>query len=168
MSVENAECLSYNPEYGEWVVNDGSGNVMINDMIFTYVPTIGNFYNIIGVVDYSYGDFKIEPRNGSDISDSSFAVDEVVDNIISLSNYPNPFNPSTTIFFELNIENIEDIKIEIYNLKGQIIDQLRITNYEFGINEVSWNAEGFASGMYYYKLTVNGEEIETKKMLILK
>jgi hypothetical protein len=59
------------------------------------------------------------------------------------------------------------MQIEIFNIKGQQVDQLRITNYELGINEVVWNAERFASGVYFYKLTVGNTEV-SKKMVLIK
>jgi hypothetical protein len=84
----------------------------------------------------------------------------------NLSNYPNPFNPTTTISFSLNTEHTENTEIYIYNVKGQQVDQLRITIYELGMNKVIWNAEKFASGVYFYKLNVKDSPI--KKMVLLK
>jgi len=83
-----------------------------------------------------------------------------------LNNYPNPFNPATTISFNLTANDAKSEKIEIYNLKGQKVDQLSIMNYELGVNEVSWNAEEFTSGIYLYKL--NAKDSPIKKMILLK
>jgi hypothetical protein len=80
-------------------------------------------------------------------------------------NYPNPFNPTTTIKF--TTENPEDAEIEIYNIKGQKVDQLQITNNELRIGEVIWNAEKFSSGIYFYKLKAGKEEV-VKKMVLIK
>jgi hypothetical protein len=83
-------------------------------------------------------------------------------------NYPNPFNPSTTISFEHNSSKTERVQIEIYNLKGQKVDQLIINNEELRIGEAVWNAEKFSSGIYLYKLIVNGKDLASRKMLLLK
>ena len=88
-----------------------------------------------------------------------------------LSNYPNPFNPSTTISFGFSNEQDqqnEQMQIEIYNIKGQRVDQLIIKNEELRTGKVDWNASDFASGVYFYKLVVNGKSVNTKKMLLLK
>ena len=85
-----------------------------------------------------------------------------------LTNHPNPFNPSTTISFELNNEQNEQVQIEIYNIKGQLVQELGVRNLELGMNEVVWNAEKFASGVYFYKLNVDGKQKGIKKMLLLK
>lgn len=83
-----------------------------------------------------------------------------------LSNYPNPFNPETTIVFNLPEEG--KVQLDIYNIKGQKVDQLEIMSCEVGVNEVIWNAEGFASGVYLYQLKVDGKAIASRKCLLLK
>ena len=86
-----------------------------------------------------------------------------------LANTPNPFTGETTISFSLNTENTESAEVEIYNVKGQLVKQLAITNYELGNDqEIIWNANNFASGVYFYKLVVDGNPVDTKKMILLK
>jgi len=97
----------------------------------------------------------------------SSAEDELPKPEITLSNFPNPFNPETTISFSVT-QNSDFVTLNIYNIKGQKVDQLEITNYELGINEVTWNAERFASGIYLYQLKVDGKAIASKKCLLLK
>jgi len=89
-----------------------------------------------------------------------------------IANYPNPFNPNTTISF-FTAENTENAEINIYNIKGQRVNQLRNTNYELGINEVIWdgrdsNNKEVSSGIYFYNLRIDGKSIDTKKCLLLK
>jgi len=93
---------------------------------------------------------------------------DVNDNSIDLSslnlqqNFPNPFNPVTTISFD--IKEGETGKFEIYNLKGQkIASEL----FEQGSHSYIWNAEGFASGVYFYKLQTASYS-KVNKMLLLK
>ena len=96
--------------------------------------------------------------------------EEVVNELtsITMSNYPNPFNPQTTISFETTFLQ-EDARIEIYNTKGQKVDSIPIyPSTHSPINSVVWNSVGFSSGVYFYKLTVNGKTLDTKKMLLLK
>jgi len=85
-----------------------------------------------------------------------------------LHNYPNPFNGATTISFSLTTNLHEKARIEIYNVKGQIVDQLAITNYELGSNQVNYSADKLSSGVYFYKLVVDGKAVDTKKMILLK
>ncbi|WP_370519580.1 Gldg family protein [Thermococcus sp. JdF3] len=66
--VENVVVTNPDLGYGEWEVDDGSGPVRIDDLMYRYTPEADqNIAYIIGVVYYSYGDFKIEPRDADDI-----------------------------------------------------------------------------------------------------
>ena len=85
-----------------------------------------------------------------------------------LQNFPNPFNPSTTISFSLNAENSKDTELVIYNTKGQKVDLLKINNEDLRIGEVVWDAKGLSSGIYFYKLVSSGKTIDTKRMILLK
>ena len=83
-------------------------------------------------------------------------------------NYPNPFNPETTISFSL--ESAENVKIEIYNLKGQKIKQYSIFNNQSSItwNGTDENNQAVSSGIYLYKLNINGKTEAMRKCLLIK
>ncbi len=88
------------------------------------------------------------------------------------NNYPNPFNPETTISF-YTVEDAENAEIIIYNIKGQKVKQLKIENLKFKINEAIWNGtddngRNVSSGVYLYQLKVDGKQIDTKRCLLLK
>jgi hypothetical protein len=78
------------------------------------------------------------------------------------SNYPNPFNPETTISF--SVKKNEEAVLSIYNLKGQRI--LKKT-FECGNHDYTWNAKGQASGVYFYELISPSTNI-VKKCLLMK
>ena len=86
-----------------------------------------------------------------------------------IGNYPNPFNPSTTISFELNTENTEDTELVIYNLKGQKVKEFSNLRNETSVtwNGVDDNNRFVASGIYFYKLKSGAFE-QTKKMILMK
>ena len=80
-------------------------------------------------------------------------------------NYPNPFNPSTTISYTLSESGA--VNIGVYNLMGQRIATLVDEYKTAGTHNISWNAQGASSGMYYYRLESNGNAI-TRKMTLIK
>ena len=93
-------------------------------------------------------------------------LEQPVPEIFSLSqNYPNPFNPLTTINYELPSTNYVDLSI--YNLLGQKIATLVNQKQPAGRYQIQWNARGFASGVYYYRL-IAGSLVETKKLVLLR
>jgi len=89
-----------------------------------------------------------------------------------LRNSPNPFNPSTTISFEISNEQNEQIQIEIYNTKGQVVDTIPVilSGVEGSViwNGDNKNGNSVSSGVYFYKLTADGKTLATKKMIMLK
>ncbi len=86
-------------------------------------------------------------------------------------NYPNPFNPTTTI--EFSIQNDSNIELSIYNIKGQKIKQLLNDHKSPGNHSIVWdgddnNKKPVSSGIYYYKLSINGKTVAVTKCLLLK
>ena len=81
------------------------------------------------------------------------------------NSYPNPFNPSTTIDFEIPVDS--RVVLKIYNLAGQEVATLKNETMSAGKHSITWDAKGMPSGVYFYKLTSGGQS-ETKKMLLLK
>jgi predicted GH43/DUF377 family glycosyl hydrolase len=84
---------------------------------------------------------------------------------VLMQNFPNPFNPSTIINYELPITNVVDLSI--YNLLGQKVATLVSENKNTGQHQVEWDASGFASGIYYYRIDA-GEFQDVKKMILLR
>jgi len=86
------------------------------------------------------------------------------------SNYPNPFNPSTTIAFDIAREG--QVHIEIYNIKGQRVKTVVNEVMSVGRYSVVWNGDdaygrSVGSGVYFYRMTT-GEYRSVRKMLMLK
>lgn len=86
-------------------------------------------------------------------------------------NYPNPFNPSTIISFSLPKESM--VKLIIYNELGETVSELLNSTKAAGSHEVSFNATGLASGLYFYCLEARSSDgkdnfRQIKKMLLVK
>jgi serine protease len=86
-------------------------------------------------------------------------------------NFPNPFNPTTTIFYSLAEPG--EVELVVYNVLGEKVRTLAYGPHETGEYSVIWdgkdlNGRSVASGMYLYRLTVNGAESITKKMVLMK
>ena len=86
-------------------------------------------------------------------------------------NYPNPFNPTTTISFSVT-QNSDFVTLEVYNIKGQKVKTLYSGTADVGEHTVIWegkdnNDKPVSSGIYFYKLKTNNKEL-TRKMLMMK
>ncbi len=82
-----------------------------------------------------------------------------------MQNYPNPFNPTTVIRYSL--PSSQQVKLEIYNMLGQLVETLVNKQQPTGSYAVNFDADRFNSGMYFYRLTA-GNYTKTMKMLLLK
>jgi Peptidase family C25, C terminal ig-like domain len=102
---------------------------------------------------------------------------EISTNIVSLTNFPNPFNPATTI--QLSIEQNEQYEFFIYNLKGQKVKDISpsLCHPELvegrGKTSVIWNGtdsnnKPVSSGIYYAVLKQNGSQLACHKMILIK
>jgi len=183
------EGYTYNPIIGEPVdyvllkINNEPGE-------FTFSDSVGNFeYKLpAGIYDvYAervfYEDvieYEVEVFDGqfAQITIPMIEIVGVENNVIykseflisTLANFPNPFNPMTTISFELNTENAEDIEIVIYNLKGQKVKQFSDIRDQ---TSVIWdgtddNNKAVSSGIYFYQLNIDNKSVVNSKMLLLK
>lgn len=113
-------------------------------------------------------DFSIHSNGGYPVD----ADDPVVPAISTKleNNYPNPFNPQTTIRYSL--AQASAVMIEIYNVKGQLVKTLVKDTKEAGNHSVVWNGKdnnnrSVSSGIYYYKMSA-GKYSNTRKMILMK
>ncbi|NQV17543.1 MAG: VCBS repeat-containing protein [Armatimonadetes bacterium] len=101
-------------------------------------------------------------------SSDDLLYDDLSSRLILYPNYPNPFNPTTTITFSLPA-NADEVKLYIYNIKGQKVKQFSDIRNQ---TSVIWKGKDDAgkpvsSGIYFYRLKTNDEEIH-KRMILMK
>lgn len=155
-----------------------------NDIVWKYINPVNNEgaivqgeipkYNSTGRC-YRYSkDFlgfdgkELTPGKQIELYENVSIVEDKVEKVseFKLSNaYPNPFNPSTTIEFSIPKENF--VNITIYDLKGNVVDQLVNENKSGGNYKINWNAENYPSGVYLYKINA-GNFSNIKKCILVK
>jgi len=99
------------------------------------------------------------------LSSQKISVSTVKTNIIRSYDFPNPFNPLTTIEYSLQYRT--EISLIIYNLRGQEVIRLVDEEKPAGLHSAHWDASNLASGVYLYRLQA-GDFVQTMKMLLLK
>ncbi len=129
----------------------------------TFIGVLGQFSSADPAAGY-----QLLPVLVTDIDFSNSVGDPpVLPSVFALrGNYPNPFNPTTTIAFDLPKE--ATVTIALYNLLGERVDEI-VSGEQFqaGRHAVAFNAAHLASGVYYYRLTA-ADFSATSKMLLLK
>jgi len=156
-------------------LEDNSGTIVFRttfydvDYIETAIPT-GNFSVVVLVNQYNQTP-QITARSLADwgpVPNDDYVANPNQTQL--LGNYPNPFNPSTTI--EFNVGKSEPVQIVIYNLKGQAIKHFNLESPAKGLNQITWdgtNDSGISvgSGSYFFRLR-SGAYSSTKKMIMMK
>ena len=137
---------------------------------YNYIAYCGDYPST--VMDSSY--FQVEviagPAGGATgwVLTGSFLEGDWADipSEFALSgNYPNPFNASTVISYELPTDT--HVKLEVYNLSGQKVATLVDSKQQSGYRSLTWDASEVSSGVYLYKLTA-GDYTEIKTMTLLR
>ncbi len=136
---------------GYWSINEGTGDKIIDS------STNSNNGTINGASWASDGVLSVL----NEINLTSFALHE---------NYPNPFNPATTLRFDL--PEVSDVNVVIYNMLGQKVRTFNMNSISAGSHSIKWNAtndlgDPVGAGVYLYKLQAK-DFVKTRKMILLK
>lgn len=128
---------------------DGKTDIAIVSSVASGVDSLFVLYNLGG------GTVGIQDQEIVEIP-SSFSLAQ---------NFPNPFNPTTTIEFSLPKSGV--VTLAVFNILGEQVKTLINEERSAGKQSVNFNANNFASGVYFYRLQT-GNLVQTKKMLLLK
>lgn len=90
---------------------------------------------------------------------------KIADTFELLPAYPNPFNATTQIRFSIPENGI--VRANIYDIKGNIITTLAYDNFQAGSHILSWNADAYASGVYYFEIQFD-QSRKTGKIVLIK
>lgn len=153
-----------------WIYSTGdlySGSGVIAFMNFEVTGVIGDS------TDINFSQFTVNEINYLDNTEngSLTVVSENTDAGISslnnqlLPNTPNPFSHSTNIEFSLKKRN--EVKVQVYNIKGQLIETVFEGKKEAGRHIIAWNAVNIGNGIYFYRMETEGF-VDVKKMIILE
>lgn len=173
---------SANGSFREYIVNDGTGGCRVDDdgsnmfspdphdtaFSFQIIPKGALFQSLTGVLRYANGAYKLEPRTNADFGTMTGIKREptgVPATFALEQNFPNPFNPSTTLRYSVPKAGI--VMLKVYNILGQEVETLVNQQQGAGTYSVTFDASRLASGVYFYRLS-SGSFNSVKKMLLLK
>ena len=161
---------------------DNNGNTCGNTVSHSILENTGG---ILGsptttVTNVSLRDTVLTPQTGSVGQVTPLCVigiqpitSEIPSTYKLYQNYPNPFNPVTKIKFDISGSLAAQTFLAVYDMLGREVDILVNTDLDPGTYEVDWDGSNYASGVYYYSLSVlnSGSLVkyqETKRMLLIK
>jgi hypothetical protein len=145
-----------------WQVYNMINSGIIHDYIYTIaIDKMGNKWmgTHHGVAVYNAGGVVTDVEKNDKSLPAGFMLSQ---------NYPNPFNPSTTISYTVaNGHSPLLVDLSIYNVLGQKVCTLISEKQNAGEHTVEWNASGFSSGIYFYRVHA-GDFVHTKRMVLIK
>jgi len=181
---------------GEWEIDvasladcDGNGEVNIADVLAIGLNWGENHTTSLSLPPFSWEELEANRSNfeeiyyslgntGNELLMKNYIAREFDLPIIKPAalnylkqNYPNPFNPETNIFYSINQAGL--VELSIYNIKGQLVKELVRSQMNAGEHTIVWQGNDnsnrkVSSGLYLYKLKIDGKTIDTKKMILLK
>ncbi|MCH8124313.1 MAG: T9SS type A sorting domain-containing protein [Bacteroidetes bacterium] len=122
-----------------------------------------------GALYYSFGNFKLEPeslaRDVGAVINVGTESDNVPERFALKQNFPNPFNPTTSIRYEIPTSGL--VTLDVFDSLGRRVRSLVNREQLAGSYEITFDAKSLASGVYLYKLTAVNEVI-SRTMILLK
>ncbi|RLC53001.1 MAG: hypothetical protein DRI23_01500 [Candidatus Cloacimonadota bacterium] len=179
VEVQNVEVTEAQDEFGQWYVDDGSGECQVDDEFFyldsvtpPIIITVGMTWDIIrGCLDYSYDEYGINPRTPEDLIEVSDAPNNTISSVSEFTGcYPNPFNPETTAYF--NLAQDCNLELSVYNIKGEKVRTLVSEELTAGEHHILWNGKddqnkSVSSGIYFMFAESNSIDFTSIKKVIL-
>jgi hypothetical protein len=169
------------------VIRAYNGDILVGSRLwngsYTDVPAMGKDFQSVTqgfLSDSDVPTFKLIKKNGEELmlqadipawsSNGIFIIENassseiIPDNFGLASAYPNPFNPTTSISFQLPYES--NVVLNIYDVNGRKIRQLANNYYNPGYHSVVWDASDISSGVYFVKMNAGSFSASQKLMLI--
>jgi len=134
----------------------------------------GDFLRIPYELNAETGEIVFTMTSNGISNEHTYNVEDLENGIVTvnavLGNYPNPFNPSTIIMFEVKEESA--VRVDIYNVKGQLVKSLVNGVVGMGQHSIEWTGNdnsnrSVSSGVYFYKVQIGSDNF-TSKMIMLK
>ena len=118
------------------------------------------------LLDLTAGDTATWIENGLERLGSLSIKDMSIPNGFEVSSiYPNPFNPSTTIAFD--VSKTTNLSIAIYDISGRLVETIANESFSPGKHSINWHANGLSSGIYFAKI-LSSSYSQTHKLMLMK
>lgn len=137
------------------------------ELSFELAPSTKYFWHVRGIDTAGAGEYSNNPLYTFTTTTATGVkeLNGIPEEFALYSNYPNPFNPSTTIKYSL--PKSERVSLKVFNMLGQEVATLVNMQQDAGYYTVNFNAGMLSSGVYFYVLKTNSFD-STHKMLLLK
>ncbi|NOR44780.1 MAG: T9SS type A sorting domain-containing protein [Candidatus Delongbacteria bacterium] len=140
-------------------IDSGFPNLTLEDLNIFMIPQVDIAGNsrLIGNIDIGCYECQSDKVNIDDYTVNDFTL---------YQNYPNPFNPETVISYSL--KNNVQVNLKVFNIAGREVCSLIDQKQSKGLHKINFNGSNLVSGIYFYRLSVDGKVVQSRKMMLLK
>ena len=156
--------IKFNIDFLDDQYKNNLDNLVIYEIMDDKIELLSTTYNL----DYIFANGKTNSKYGVMLNDN-FTINEIPDKISIMDCYPNPFNPTLTVYYSIDKESFVDISV--YDLLGNKV--INLENEVKGIGEyyLNWNGidsfgNSMPSGIYFIKMNYNNNQIINKVTLL--
>ena len=145
--------------------SNANGNDIFSE---SFLDVILDTFTVIDPTDYyctPIDSFTFDILTG--LADLSTINEMLPSEFILHPPYPNPFNPMTTISFDIPPNTTDYVDIKVYDLAGRIIEQLIKEKFDTGFHTIQWDASSHSTGIYFLELVSKNKRL-VQKLILLK
>ncbi len=142
-----------------FVAGPTKNDLALDNEAFPYLATPHNGYSYVKQLT------AMEPNAFVVSSEEGLGLG-VPQGFILDQNYPNPFGASTTV--EYHVAEAGDVRLEVFDIQGRLVSTLVSEARTSGTHTAEWDARGLASGTYFYRLSLDGRTVSTRKAALIR
>ena len=148
---------------------DGSGriNFMMSNIRSLYYLDLPARYSTSQYPMHAYSRARNAVYSASFVNDGEIVLPDR-EHTRLLGNIPNPFNPETKISFIIKEQNVTNAHIDIFNIRGQRVQTLSLSETNIKNGYVIWTSENLSSGLYFYRLIIDNQAIDVRRAILMK
>ena len=162
VTVSSAICTNPDLGYGEWEVDDGTGACRVDDLAYTFYATQGTPYDVTGPVGYSYSNFKIEPRDSTDVVTLGDTDSPEILTVLA------PNDTTVQITFSEYVDETTSEDIANYSIVSRSVTVDNAVRNDPDSTQVTLTVSGMTEGDYTLTIInvedVNGNAITSESM----
>lgn len=151
-------CITEEGQYQDWTINDGSGIGNVDNYANGFhasgtnvtPPVLGNSYQVKGIIDYSFSEFKLLPRTAVDVQQTAQCVVSVEENTVEFSVYPNPADAL------INIDVEGTHRLVVTDLSGKVMSNQMINGF------TTLDFSDYTAGVYFFNIEGNVSKVIVK------
>jgi|APTNR8051073442_1049403.scaffolds.fasta_scaffold00857_3 hypothetical protein len=114
VTIQDVQCMEAPNSFGEWPISNWLGSMLVDDLLYAHVPTVGAFYNVTGPTQYAFSAWRVLPRDINDVSVGTSVIEQAG---VQVSTYP---NPATDLLY-IGLPTADRTELQLVDAAGRTV-----------------------------------------------